>query len=56
MIKFININVDIYKNDDLKIIDKKERKKLIKFDLKFCVKICKYQLFINNLEKIYYYY
>jgi hypothetical protein len=30
MIKFININVNIYKNDDLKIIDKKERKKIDK--------------------------
>jgi len=36
MIKCINvhINVDIYKNDDLKIIDKKEGKKLMKLDLK----------------------
>jgi len=34
MTKFINIKVNIYKNDDLKIIDKKERKKLIKLDLK----------------------
>jgi len=30
MIKLININVNIYKNDDLKIIDKKERKKIDK--------------------------
>ena len=30
MTKFINIKVNIYKNDDLKIIDKKERKKIDK--------------------------
>jgi len=30
MTKFININVNIYKSDDLKIIDKKERKKIDK--------------------------
>ena len=34
MTKFININVNIYKDDDLKIIDKKERKKIDKIRFK----------------------
>jgi len=55
--RFYKINVNIYKNNDLKITDKKEKIKLTKLDLKlwidnFCFKIYKYQLFINNLEHI----